>query len=300
MNKRGIIFKGIGGFYYVHIISDDGKSLKCEIYCCKARGILKKQGITPCVGDVVEVDVIDGKEGVIEKIEKRKNSFVRPPVSNVDVIVIVASASSPKANPYIIDKFMVVAKEHGVDVLLCINKIDEAEGEDIDKIKDIYKNVCPVILISGIARKGMDYLKRKLTGKKVAFAGPSGVGKSTIINALNPKLDLEIGSISKKNKRGKHTTRHVEIFQLNENTLIYDTPGFTSFDLIDIKSTSLKNYFTEIDKIGTECRFGDCMHINEPECRVIEALNSGQIHKSRYESYKMQLSEIMEKEKRKF
>ena len=248
MNKRGIIFKGIGGFYYVHVISDDGTSLKREIYCCKARGILKKQGITPCVGDVVEVDVIDGKEGIIEKIEKRKNSFVRPPVSNVDVIVIVASASSPKANPYIIDKFMVVAKEHGVDVLLCINKIDEAEGEDIDKIK----------------------------------------------------LDLEIGSISKKNKRGKHTTRHVEIFQLNENTLIYDTPGFTSFDLIDIKSTSLKNYFTEIDKIGTECRFGDCMHINEPECRVIEALNSGQIHKSRYESYKMQLSEIMEKEKRKF
>lgn len=297
MKKRGIIVKGISGFYYVSVDENNGS----KIYCCKGRGLLKNHGRTLYVGDIVEINLVDEDNGVIEKVTERKNSFIRPPISNVDAIVIVVSATVPKANPYIIDKFMVMASSNDVEVILCINKIDDVKNpKDIDKIREIYNNVCPIVLISGILADGMEELKDAIKGKKVAFAGPSGVGKSTIINSLKPELNLETGNISEKSKRGKHTTRHVEVFKFDDNTFIYDTPGFTSFDLMDISSGDLKNYFTEIDKIGKGCKYRDCIHEKEPQCKVVEAVSIGNISKARYESYIAQLKEIRDIEKKKF
>lgn len=286
----GLIVKGIGGFYYVK--DDYG-----NVTQCRARGSFKNEGITPCVGDKVRYEILEDKDGIIEEIYPRKNIFIRPPIANVDLLVIVVSATKPKPNMFIIDRFLVMAEKSNTDILLCINKVDNAREKDIESLKDIYGNIYKMVFTSGVSKEGLDELKDLLKGKKTAFAGPSGVGKSTLINALQPGFNLETGAISNKTKRGKHTTRHVEIFDMDFGGMIYDTPGFTSFDILQADEVELQLYYPEIVKYKGKCRYDDCMHLKEPECKVREALENGEIHPSRYNSYKEQIEEIRNKKK---
>ena len=284
----GLIVKGIGGFYYV---LDDNKN----VTQCRARGSFKNEGITPCVGDQVEFEILDDGDGIVEKIYPRKNHFIRPPVSNIDLMAIVTTASNPKPVPYIIDKFLVMAERSGAEIIICVNKADKAKPKVLKELTEIYGDIYPLYVISGETGQGIDELKTALKDKKCAFAGPSGVGKSTIINALNPAMELETGEISKKTNRGKHTTRHVEIFSLPFGGMIYDTPGFTSFDVFENEVSMLQHNFPELREHLGQCRYDDCLHIKEPDCSVREALEKGEISASRYESYVRMIDEIRKK-----
>lgn len=282
---KGLIVKGIGGFYYVE--DDEGIRIRC-----RARGVFKNEGIVPCVGDEVEFSMVDDEEGLVEKIYPRKNSFIRPPISNVDLIAVVVSASKPKFNPFITDRFLVMAEKSNADIVICVNKCDIAQEKSIEKIAKTYKKIYTVISISGNTGLGIDELREVTMGKKTAFAGPSGVGKSTIINALQPGFCLETGEISGKTKRGRHTTRHVEIFRTDYGAMVYDTPGFTSFDVLEAEETELQQYYPDIMEYAGNCKYDNCIHIKEPECGVLKALSEGKIEKSRYDSYSSQIEEI--------
>ena len=284
----GLIVKGIGGFYYVK--DDEG-----NVTQCRARGSFKNEGITPCVGDKVDYEILDDGDGIVEKIYPRKNHFIRPPVSNIDLMAIVTTASTPKPVPYIIDKFLVMAERSGAEIIICVNKADKAKKKILSELKEVYGNIYPVHVISAATGEGLEELKDALKGKKCAFAGPSGVGKSTLINALNPGMELETGEISKKTNRGKHTTRHVEIFTLPFGAMIYDTPGFTSFDVFENEVTMLQHNFPEMREYLGKCNYDDCIHLKEPECSVLDALEEGKISKSRYDSYVRMIEEIRKK-----
>ena len=284
----GLIVKGIGGFYYVK--DDEG-----NVTQCRARGSFKNEGITPCVGDKVDYEILDDGDGIVEKIYPRKNHFIRPPVSNIDLMAIVTTASTPKPVPYIIDKFLVMAERSGAEIIICVNKADKAKKKILSELKEVYGNIYPVHVISAATGEGLEELKDALKGKKCAFAGPSGVGKSTLINALNPGMELETGEISKKTNRGKHTTRHVEIFTLPFGAMIYDTPGFTSFDVFENEVAMLQHNFPEMREYLGKCKYDDCIHLKEPECSVLDALEEGKISKSRYDSYVRMIEEIRKK-----
>lgn len=288
---EGLIIKGIGGFYYV----DTGS----EIIEAKGRGIFKKDGITLAVGDKVELEIIDEaeKKGVINSIYPRKNQFIRPPIVNADTFVVVFAASKPKPNLVLVDKFLVMAEMHGVEALICINKSDLVSPEVLAEYKAIYENIYPVIAVSARTGEGMDELKQAVSGKTAALAGPSGVGKSTIINALIPHANMETGSISEKTKRGKHTTRHVEIFRADGGGRIFDTPGFTSFEIMEAEEDNLMHYYPDIDRYSENCYYDNCRHLKEPSCAVREALNEGKIHRLRYESYAANMEEIKNRRK---
>ena len=287
---KGLIIKGIGGFYYV----DTGS----EIIEAKGRGIFKKDGITLAVGDKVELEIIDEaeKKGVINSIYPRKNQFIRPPIANVDTFVVVFAASKPKPNLVLVDKFLVMAEMHGVEAVICINKSDLVSPEVLAEYRAIYGNIYPVIAVSARTGEGMDELKQAVSGKTAALAGPSGVGKSTIINALIPHANMETGSISEKTKRGKHTTRHVEIFRADGGR-IFDTPGFTSFEIMEAEEDNLMHYYPDIDRYSANCYYDNCRHLKEPSCAVREALNEGKIHRLRYESYAANMEEIKNRRK---
>lgn len=288
---EGLIVKGIGGFYYV----DTGS----EIIEAKGRGIFKKDGITLAVGDRVELEIIDEaeKKGVINSIYPRKNQFIRPPIVNVDTFVVVFAASKPKPNLVLVDKFLVMAEMHGVEAIICINKRDLVSPEILGEYKAIYENIYPVIAVSARTGEGMDELKNALSAKTAALAGPSGVGKSTIINALVPHANMETGSISEKTKRGKHTTRHAEIFKAEGGGRIFDTPGFTSFEIMEADEESLMHYYPDIERYSDGCFYDNCRHLKEPQCAVREAVNEGKIHRFRYESYAANMEEIKNRKK---
>ena len=288
---EGLIVKGIGGFYYV----DTGS----EIIEAKGRGIFKKDGITLAVGYRVELEIIDEaeKKGVINSIYPRKNQFIRPPIVNVDTFVVVFAASKPKPNLVLVDKFLVMAEMHGVEAIICINKRDLVSPEILGEYKAIYENIYPVIAVSARTGEGMDELKNALSAKTAALAGPSGVGKSTIINALVPHANMETGSISEKTKRGKHTTRHAEIFKAEGGGRIFDTPGFTSFEIMEADEESLMHYYPDIERYSDGCFYDNCRHLKEPQCAVREAVNKGKIHRLRYESYAANMEEIKNRKK---
>lgn len=271
----GTIIKGIGGFYYV-------KAEDCEIYECKARGVFRNRNIKPAIGDKVDISVENGKGNII-KIWERRTFLVRPPVSNIDNIMIVAAAKNPNPDTGLMDKMLVTAESKGISPIICINKTDLDDGR---ALAEVYKNTgYPIVFTSVCENKGTEELKKLLSGKITAFAGLSGVGKSSILNAL-VSSDAETGDISEKIKRGRHTTRHVELFEIEGGGFIFDTPGFSSYELENIKAQDLYMYFPEMRKLSGNCRFKGCAHIKEPDCAVKEALFCGEISNERYESYK--------------
>ena len=293
---RGTIIKGIAGFYYVK----SGET----VYRCKARGVFKERGIKPAVGDQVEMEVIeDNDDSWITEILPRKNDFIRPFVANVDCFVIVTAVARPAPITQTLDRFLVMAEKAGTDIVLCINKCDLADAEGkgaarkaaatLETLKETYGSIYPVVCMSPDADDEMSRLMKLIEGKHAALAGASGVGKSTILNRLIPQAMMETGSISEKSQRGKHTTRHSELFAVDDKgTMIFDTPGFTSFEILDADEEELQFLYPEIGKYAGKCRYDNCRHLAEPECAVKAALEAGEISESRYQSYKAQMEEL--------
>lgn len=275
MLLKGTIIKGIGGFYYVD--TNEG------IIECRARGKFRKNEILPTVGDSVTVETTDLKQGSVKEIEKRKNLLVRPAVSNIDTLMIVAAVANPQPDTNLIDKMLVIAAKRGIKGALCINKSDLDSAGDTDKLKECYENAGYKVFITSAEKdEGISELKAELRNKTTAFAGLSGVGKSSILTIITGR-ELETGDTSRI-ERGKHTTRHVELIKI-EDGYVLDTPGFSQLEVEDIKAAELKNYFPEIEKHDDLCRFRGCSHISEPDCAVKEALQNGEISQSRYDSY---------------
>lgn len=278
---QGVIIKGIAGFYYVKVAD--------HIVECKARGKFRNESVAPMVGDRVEINEKSGK-GSIEKIYARKSMLVRPAVANIDQLLVVVAVASPDPNPALIDHFLILGETNGLDTILCLNKIDLAGGEELERIYQQagYRVICT----DAAHHKGIDVLRPLLKGRITALAGNSGVGKSSILNALGVNLHLKTGAVSEKIHRGRHTTRHVELLELTDGGFVLDTPGFSSFSLPDIKAEDLQNYFPEfVDCIG-KCRFRGCAHIGEPDCAVHAKLEQGRISQMRYDSYVQLYTEL--------
>ena len=276
---KGTIIKGIGGFYYVK--SDDG------IYSCRARGKFRKDSQTPIVGDLAEIEVTDNvkKEGYVVNILPRKNELFRPLVSNIDLLLITFAVISPAPSLQLIDKLTVTAAKRNIPTAICINKCD-LDPKTAKEYEEIYTLAgFPVLMVSALNCQNVDKLKDLLKNKTTALAGNSGVGKSSLLNAIGEDFSLETGDISDKIKRGKHTTRHTELFPLSFGGFVFDTPGFGSYELEDITHDELPLLFPEISKHEGGCRFTQCSHIKEPDCSVKQALDDGKIAQSRYDSY---------------
>lgn len=286
--QKGLITESRGGFYQVETSSK-------RTYMSRARGLFRKEGITPYVGDLVEIEIRDEEEAYIIEILPRKNHFIRPPVANVDCFIVTIAAKRPEPNLYVLDKLLVTAEFWATDIVVCLNKADLADEDEINSIREVYEGLYKFIVMSGKSGMGISELAQAVRGKKAALAGPSGVGKSTLLNKLHETALAETGEISEKTERGKHTTRHVELFHIDETTMIFDTPGFTSLELPkDMEEDELAHLYPEMEQFLAKCKFHNCRHENEPECKVREAAENGQIAQSRYESYLRQLKEIRE------
>lgn len=285
---QGKIVKGISGFYYVHVVESG-------IYECKAKGIFRNQNIKPLVGDDVEIAVIDEKEkkGNIDKILPRKNELIRPAVANIDLALVIFAAAKPQPNFNLLDRFLVMMEYQKVPVTICFNKRDLVTDEEVEKMADIYRNCGYEVLYTSAAEKqGIDKLRALLEGKTTAVAGPSGVGKSSLVNSLQQGIQMETGSISRKIERGKHTTRHSEIIPIAGNTYIMDTPGFSTLYIPGFEKEDLQQFYPEFAEYEPYCRFQGCSHINEPDCGVKDALTAGKISSIRYENYKLLYDEL--------
>lgn len=288
---KGKIIKGISGFYYVH----DGRS---KIYECKAKGVFRNRNIKPLVGDDVEFMVLDEKEGTgnIDAILPRKNKLIRPAVSNVDQAVVVFAVTEPLPNLNLLDRFLVMMERQEIPVIICFNKIDLSGGKEIEELRAIYGPAGYTLhFISTYEAAGLEKLHELIAGKTTVLAGPSGVGKSSITNFLQPEARMETGVVSEKIKRGKHTTRHSELFFVENGTYMMDTPGFSSMYIEDLEPNELKDYFPEFSEYEEECRFLGCIHVGEKVCGVKTAVADGKISRSRYDNYLLLYQELKDK-----
>lgn len=283
----GKIVKALADFYYVY---SEG-----ETYQCKAKGLFRKEKIVPLVGDRVEFSLTNAKdiEGNVTEILPRKNSLSRPSVANIDVVLLVFAIKSPDPNIYLLDRFLSIMEKEGLETIIVFNKTDLDTEGIVGSYKKAYCDVgYKCILCSLEEEKGLDQIRRLIAGKTVSVAGPSGVGKSTLINRLTGSAVMETGDVSKKNLRGKQTTRHTELVPVSEDTFIVDTPGFSSTDITGVGMDFLSESFLEFREPMTGCRFAGCSHTHEPDCGVKEALESGNIMKSRYDSYVKMYEEL--------
>lgn len=311
---KGRILKGIAGFYYV-------ETFEKKVYECKAKGVFRNQKLKPLVGDDVEIDIIDEEKrlGNIADILPRKNQLLRPPVANVDQAVILFAIVKPNPSYNLLDRFLIMMRQQNLPVIICFNKQDIATEQEQRELYDAYEKCgYKVLFISVREEKGLDELKKLLKGKTTTLAGPSGVGKSSLLNKLVPDAQMQTGELSKKIERGKNTTRHSELFFVDDSeialaseddatsagalvseietpeggTYVIDTPGFTSLEMRDVTPETLMTYYPEFEAYEPECRFGGCAHMAEPDCGVKRAVEAGKIARVRYDNYKLLYQEL--------
>ncbi|MBO5451627.1 MAG: ribosome small subunit-dependent GTPase A [Lachnospiraceae bacterium] len=278
---QGIIVKGIAGFYYVRCT--DG-----IVYECKAKGVFRKDHKKPLVGDLVSMDVLDQDKslGHISEIKDRKNELIRPAVANIDQAMVIFAAAHPMPNLGLLDRFLIQMEHYNIPTIICFNKADLVSNADLEYLQQIYEKAgYRTVLISAKKGQGIDLVRELLRGKVTTVAGPSGVGKSTLINLLQDRVIMETGSVSEKIARGKHTTRHSELLEIDRDTFIFDTPGFSSLDVSYLLPEELENCFPEMRRYRDKCRFLGCAHIHEPDCGVKQALTLGEMSKERYDDY---------------
>lgn len=289
---QGKIIKGIAGFYYVDVPAKG-------VYACRAKGIFRKENTKPLVGDDVEIEITDAKdyEGSIVDILPRKSVLIRPAVANIDQALLIFAMAKPEPSFHLLDRFLIMMRRQGLDCIVCFNKTDLADIQQCMRIRENYRNSgCRVIFASAARKEGIDEIKKALADKTTAVAGPSGVGKSSLVNCLQQEIRMETGAISEKIERGKHTTRHSELIAVSDNTYIMDTPGFSSLSLFDVEKEALKDFYPEFAPYEPECRFLTCVHIHEPGCGVQKALEENRISKIRYENYATFYQELLERE----
>ena len=293
---QGKIVKGIAGFYYVDVAG-------AGIYECKAKGVFRKDKVKPLVGDDVELEVLDEQEktGNVTAILPRRNALIRPAVANVDQAMVIFAMKNPRPNFSLLDRFLLMMERQKVETVICLNKQDLADPEETEEIQKIYGDCgYQVIATSMKEEKGLEQVEALLRGKTTVVAGPSGVGKSSLTNGIQGDVQMETGEISRKLKRGKHTTRHSQLIRVGDDTFLCDTPGFTSLYVEEMDKEELRHYFREFVPYEGQCRFQGCVHIHEPGCAVKEALEKGRISRRRYENYTELYEELKEKEKRRY
>lgn len=295
---QGKIIKGIGGFYYVHAVGESVKNPR--IYECRAKGIFRKDNRKPLVGDDVEIDVLDREQnlGNIRELLPRHSELIRPAVANVDQALVIFSIVSPKPSFNLLDRFLIMMGQQNIPCIICFNKQDiDSEGAGAG-YREIYSGCgYETLTVSAREGSGIEQLKKLLTGKTTTVAGPSGVGKSSIVNCLQSETHMETGQISEKIQRGKHTTRHTELIAAWEGTYILDTPGFSSLGLFDLEKEQLAGYYPEFTVYEKFCQFGGCAHIAEPVCGVRDAVAEGAVSRLRYDNYCLLYEDLKNKKK---
>lgn len=298
---EGIIIKALSGYYYVKPICEGIIATDEEAVQCRGRGILKKKGVAPLVGDRILYVLTENGEGMVDEILPRESELIRPPVANVKLAVLLFSVREPDMNLNLLDKFLVHIEHSGLNTLIVLTKQDLADddGKATERVKELYERIgYEVMVTSSLTGSGSEELRQRLSGGISVFAGQSGVGKSTLLNRLVPGLELETGEISLRLGRGRHTTRHVELMDIGAGGFVADTPGFSQLDFLELGVEELSVCFREFAPYAENCKFRGCTHLHEPGCRVMEALQSGEIADSRYEHYKLFYNEMKDKKRR--
>jgi len=291
---QGKIVKGIAGFYYVHCNANGG------VYECKAKGVFRKDHKKPLVGDNVVFEILDEEKklGNIQEILPRHSELIRPAVANVDQALVIFSICKPQPNFNLLDRFLVMMHQQSIPTIICFNKLDIDESNMGSEYEEVYRKCgYQTLSVSAREKRGIDTLMNLLENKTTTVAGPSGVGKSSLVNCLQSGIVMETGAISEKIERGRHTTRHSELIAIKENTYILDTPGFSSLGLFDLEKEELAQFYPEFAEQEKYCKFGGCSHISEPICGVKDAVEEGIIEKIRYENYCLLYEELKAKKK---